>query len=354
MSDSNALKEGPPRRRFSFRWSPLTVIIIANVLLILYLQVVAGQSLFEARTLATLTPLLGVMVLIGLAQAFVIGTGGIDLSIPSVITLMGIMMLREPADQNGLLPRALIVAAVVCIVIGLVNGFLVEVLRLNALVTTLATGQLVLGATVIYREGAQKFTKVPPALSSWSQSNIYGVSVILVAAVVLAIVILFFVRRIAVGRRLVLASASLKASQLIGIRYLGLRILTWVIAALIGGVGGVLLAGQIGSPDMSSGGPYLLLSIVVVVLGGALLTGGRVGPVGTLFGATFIVVLDHGLAVMGASSGARTLAQGLVLALGLAGVSFLMRPKTKKTRPDPTNSTHPGSTELIDPKLQHV
>ncbi|MDF2443232.1 MAG: ribose transport system permease protein [Subtercola sp.] len=350
MSESNAPEMLPRRQRLSFQWSPLAVILVANVLLVVYLQVFAGQNLAEPRTLSTLTPLLGVMVLIGLAQAFVIGTGGIDLSIPSVITLMGIMMLRESGGENDQLPKALLVAAIVCIAIGLVNGVLVEVLGLNALVTTLATGQLVLGATVIYREGALKITKVPSELSTWAQANLFGFSFILIVAVVLALVILFFVRRVATGRRLVLASASLRASQLTGLHHLSLRVLAWVIASLVAGVGGVLLAGQLSSPDMSSGGPYLLLSIVVVVLGGAVLTGGRVGPLGTLFGATFIILLDHGLAVQGFSTGARTLVQGLVLALGLAGVGLLMRPRTAKSR-TPTEQPPPAAP---DPALQHA
>lgn len=329
MSQPNAQEMAAPRR-FQFEWTPLMVILIANVLLILFLQLVAGQSLFEPRTLATLTPLLGVMVIIGLAQAFVIGTGGIDLSLPSVVTAMGIIMLRESGGQDEMLPKAFLVAAMVCLIVGIVNGLLVEVMGLNALVTTLATGQLVLGATIIYREGALQ-TKVPPLLSSWAQSNIFSVSFILVVAVAFAALILVFVRRITTGRRLVLASASKRASELLGIRYLALRVSAWIVASLIGGVGGILLAGQIASPDMSSGGPYLLSSIIVVVLGGAVLTGGRVGPFATALGATFIILLDHGLAVMGISTGARTLVQGLVLALGLAGVGLLMRPRTEKT-----------------------
>ncbi|ARJ07686.1 hypothetical protein B5808_20145 (plasmid) [Cnuibacter physcomitrellae] len=349
MSESNT-QVAVRRRRPSFTWSPLVVIVIANVLLLIYLQVVAGQNLFEPRTLSTLTPLLGVMILVGLAQAFVIGTGGIDLSIPSVITLMGIMMLRESQGRDDLLPKALLVAAVVCIVIGLLNGVLVEVIGLNALVTTLATGQVILGATVIYREGALSITRVPETLSSWAQANVAGVSLIFIVAVVLAVLILFFVRRTVTGRRLVLASASSRASRLTGQRNLALRVLAWVAGALIAGIGGVLLAGQLSSPDMSSGTPYLLLSIVVVVLGGAVLTGGRVGPFATLFGAVFIILLDHGLAVQGVSTGARTLVQGLVLALGLAGVGLLLKPRRSTSRRIETPGTPPTTPEL---ELQH-
>ncbi|WP_443476612.1 ABC transporter permease [Microbacterium sp. F2] len=327
-----------PKRGIS--WTPLTVIVVANVLLLLILQFVVGQNLFEPRTLATLTPLLGVMVLIGLAQAFVIGTGGIDLSLPAVVTLMGIVILGESAGENARLPQALLVAGIVCVVVGVLNGILVEVVGLNALVTTLATGQLVTGATVIYRESVN-VTRVPPALYEWAQGNVIGVSVILIVAAALALVIFISVRRVVVGRELVLASASLRASTLVGLRSLVLRVSAWVVAALIGGMGGVLLAGQIASPDMSLGSPYLLSSIIVVVLGGAVLTGGRVGPFATMLGATFIILLDHGLAVQGFSSGARTLVQGLVLALGLAGVALLLKPRAARARP--SDITPPSS-----------
>lgn len=329
MSQLSATGADRPRRQF--QWTPLKVILGANVLLVLFLQFVAGQNLFDPRTLSTLTPLLGVMVIIGLAQAFVIGTGGIDLSVPHIVTLMGIMVLKESGGLDERLPGALLAAAVVCIVIGLVNGLLIEVLGFNPLVTTLATGQVIMGATIIYRGASLNTTRVPDALYGWVRGGAFSVSIILIAAIVLVLLTALFVRRIVAGRRLVLASASAKASELVGIHHRSYRVSAWVIAALIGGVGGVLMAGQIASPDMSSGGPYLLSSIVVVVLGGAMLTGGRVSPLGTLLGAVFIILLDHGLAVMGFSSGARMLVQGVVLALGLAGVGLLTKPRAQKT-----------------------
>ncbi|MDX2378089.1 ABC transporter permease [Microbacterium sp. LRZ72] len=322
------------------------MILIANILLVIFLQVIIGQNLLDPRTLSTMTPLLGVMILVGLAQAFVIGTGGIDLSVPHVVTLMGIIVLKESAGSNDQLPKALAVAALACVLIGLINGFLVEVLGLNALVTTLATGQVVLGVTVAYRGASLNTTRVPEALYSWARDSIVNVSLILVVAVAVVALVLLLVRRIVLGRRLVLASASLRAGELIGIHHLGYRMAAWVLAALIGGVGGVLLAGQIGSPDMSSGAPYLLTSIIVVVLGGAVLTGGRVSPVGTLLGALFIVLLDHGLAVMGFSTGARTLVQGVVLALGLAGVGALTRARPSKSSRDTKTASKPKDSAL--------
>jgi len=85
----------------------------------------------------------------------------------------------------------------------------------------------------------------------------------------------------------------------------------------------VLAAGQVGTPDLTLGDPYLLASVVAVVLGGAVLTGGRVSPVATLLGAVFITVLDYDLRVEGYSAGVRLVVQGAVLALGLTLVFVL-------------------------------
>lgn len=328
----------PGRVRAGFQMTPLKVILLANILLVLFLQFVMGQNLLDPRTLSTLTPLLGIMIIVGIAQAFVIGTGGIDLSLPHVVTLMGIILLKESEGLDEKLPWAILVAVIVCLLIGLLNGILVEVFRFNSLVTTLATGQLILGATIIYRGTSLSATQVPPALYTWARDSFFSFSFILIGALILVIVVAFAVLRVNIARRLVLSSASVKASHLIGIRNISYRVGAWVIAALVAGLGGVLMAGQIMSPDMSSGGPYLLSSIVVVVLGGAVLTGGRVSPFGALLGAFFIMLLGHGLAVMGFSAGVRTLAEGLVLALGLAGMGLLMRPRGRKASRDLTKA----------------
>ena len=313
------------------RVTPVVVILLANVILVLFFQLVAGQDLFALRTMATLTPLLGVMVLVGLSQSFVIGTGGIDLSLPMTMTFMGIVILKVSEGANEKLPQALLAGLVICIVIGVINGFLIEVVGLNSFVTTLATGQIFAGATIIYRGATMNTTKVPDALYSWAQSNFQGVSVILITAVAVAVLISLFVRGTLGGRRLVAASASARAAKLLGFPQRFLRIGAWVISACIAGAAGVLLAGQLASPDITLGSPYLLSSIIVVVLGGAILTGGRVGPLGTLLGAVFIILLDHGLSVMGLSTGARTFAQGAILALGLAGVGYLRTARPPKT-----------------------
>jgi ribose transport system permease protein len=307
-------RRGPAR---AVRLTPTHVIGGAVLILLAVSQLVITSRFFETSTLSTLTPLVGILVLVAIGQGLVISTGGLDLSLPATMTLMGAIVLKQSEGQNGQLLHAIVVCAVACVVIGLVNGVLIEGLRMSSLVVTLAVGQLVLGGTQLYRGAVPPVQQVPANLGSWATADVGGVSVILLAALVLAVVAVLCLHRVVAGRRLVAGSTAERAAMLTGIRAARYRIGAYVLAALVYGAGGVLAAGQTGTPDLSLGQPYLLTSVVAVVLGGAALTGGRVSPVATLMGAIFIAVLDFDLRVRGLSPGGRLIAQGAVLVLGL-------------------------------------
>ena len=305
------------------RPTPTLVISGAVVLLMAVSQLAVTSSFFTRGTLSTLTPLVGVLVLVAIGQAFVISTGGLDLSLPATMTLIGAIVLKQSGGQDGGLPGALLLCAAACVAVGLVNGVLVEVLRLNSLVVTLAVGQLVIGCTQLYRGAVPPVQQVPGNIARWATADWAGVSGVLVASVALALVATFFLHRVVLGRRLVAGSTAERAAALTGVKAPLYRVAAYVVAALVYGVGGVLAAGQTVTPDLSLGEPYLLTSVVAVVLGGAAVTGGRVSPVATMMGAVFITVLDFDLRVQGLSAGVRLIVQGAVLVLGLSLVHLV-------------------------------
>jgi ribose transport system permease protein len=300
------------------RLTPLTVIATAVAALLVISPLAVTDQFYSRASLSTLTPLLGIMIIVATGQAFVVGTGGIDLSIPATITLMGSIVLKASGGQNDQLAKTILICLAACVVIGFVNGLLVEGFGLNALVVTLAVGQLVAGFTRLYRGQILAFTDVPPQLVDAASANVAGVSYLLIVAVVVAVVATVFLQRVVFGRRLVASSAAPRAAYLAGLRGQGYRILAYVIASVTYGIGGVLAAAQIGVPDLTLGDPYLLATIVAIVLGGAALSGGRVSPMATLLGATFITLLDYDLRIRGYSAGTRLVVQGSVIALGLS------------------------------------
>lgn len=323
----------------------VTTIGGALVVLLVLSQLVVTSHFFSHASLSVLTPLVGIMAILTIGQALVIGTGGIDLSVAAVVTLVGQIVLKQSQGSNGGLAGALVACFVVCVAIGLVNGILIEGLRLNALVVTLAMGQLMTGITTTYRGQVAHFSNVPSDLAHAATANVAGISYLLIVAAGLAVVGSFFLHRVVAGRRLVLASAARRTAVLAGLRANSYRVLAYVLAACLYGLGGVLLAGQVQTPDLSLGSPYLLATIAAAVLGGAALTGGRVSVVATLLGAAFLTILDYDLQVKGYSAGVETLAQGIALLVALALAFGLGRwsGALARWRPRPGRAAEPPS-----------
>ena len=180
--DLGAEPEGRQSRIRAFRVTPLWVITVAVGVLLIVSQFAVTSQFFARSSLSTLTPLIGILVLVATGQAFVISTGGIDLSVPATITLMGTIVQKASGGANDKLAQTVLLCVVACIAIGLLNGLLVEGLRLNALVVTLAVGQLVSGFTRLYRGEVLQFTDVPPKLASAAGANVGGVSYLLMIA----------------------------------------------------------------------------------------------------------------------------------------------------------------------------
>ena len=300
------------------RTNVVAIVLAVDIVAVLVAQFGLSSHILGRSSLSTLTPVLGVLVFMSIAQGIVIGTGGIDLSIPATVTLTGAIVLKASAGTNGGLGKAIVIALIACVAIGVVNGVLVEVFGLNALVVTLATGQLIGGITRLYRGPVPSVTQVPPALGNFASRNYGGISLIFLLSIACLVVIWAVLNLTVAGRMLVASSASVRAARLAGLAAVGYRVGAWTLASCVVGIGALLLSGQVGSPDLTLGDPYLLSTVVAVVLGGAVLSGVRVSPAGVALGAVFIAVLDQVLQVRGYSTGAASVAQGIVLAVGLA------------------------------------
>jgi ribose transport system permease protein len=318
VADTAAPLQAPRRRPLRI---PGQGILLANVALVLVGVLLLDVDLFSRGSLSTLTPVIGVMILVALGQAFIIGTGGIDLSIPSTVTLVGIIILKAANGEDADLVKAVALAMGACLVIGLVNGLLVEITHLDALVVTLATGQLIAGATRMYRGPVLAVSTVPEKLSDFARESVVQISVILLLAVAVLLLVALWLKYHTSGRRLAASSVARAAAENTGLAAARQRLAAWMTGTLIVGIGAVLLAGQISTPDLTLGTPYLLTPIVAVVLGGAALSGGRVRPAATALGAVFLMLLEFILRVRGYSSGVALAFQGLVLGVGLTLVA---------------------------------
>ncbi|MFI5427056.1 ABC transporter permease [Aeromicrobium sp. UC242_57] len=239
-----------------------------------------------------------------------------DLSIPAVMTVSGVLFAATADGQPSRLVIALLVSVAVGIVAGLANGLGSVVLGIHPVVMTLASSAIISGATLGYTGGL--VTGSPPkSVGHFMRGSGGSFPMVLVALVVLAIVVTFVMRQSTYGRRLQAVALNPVAARLGGVSSTATATSTYVISGLCAALGGVMVAGLAGQSYLAMGDPYLLTSVAVVALGGASFAGGHGNFLGTLGGALLLSLLATLLTTYHLAEGWRVIVQGVVILLAV-------------------------------------
>ena len=275
----------------------------------------------QVSSLKTVAVLAAITAIVGLGQSAVIFVSGIDLSIPMVMTISGIVFCQIANGDESRLFIALLVSIVVGVVVGLINGVGSVVLGIHPVVTTIAVGAILTGVTLGYTGGL--VTGSPPAsLGQFMLGDGSGVPAVLIALVILTVVVTFVMRQTVFGRRLQATAYNPVSTRLAGVNSTAVATSTYVISAVCAAIGGVMVAGLSGQSYLGMGDPYLLLSVAVVALGGASFAGGRGNFLGTLGGALLLSLLTTLLTTFHLSEGMKVVIQGAVILLAVIASKF--------------------------------
>ncbi|SMF12375.1 ribose transport system permease protein [Tistlia consotensis] len=252
------------------------------------------------------------LAILALGQGTVILTGGLDLSVPWTIGLCGILLAGLVKGSDVALLYALPAVLLVAVLVGLVNGLGIVVLGLSPIVMTLAMNGILQGLALIYSGGTPDgFSS--PLLRWFMTAKLVGITpvVFFVAAFVVFAVLLL--GRTAFGRRVYGIGNGQRVARLSGVNVDWTLVGVYVLSALCSCLVGVLLTGFSGQASLGMGDDYLLPSIAVVVVGGALITGGRGHYLGMLGGVLLLTALQTLLAGTTLPYATRAILFGLVV-----------------------------------------
>lgn len=268
-------------------------------------------------TLQTVLPFAAFLAIAAMGQALVLMARSIDLSVPSIVALSSAVLLGVSHGSDERLGLAIAAALLAAVAIGAINAFFVAVLRMNGLVVTLATGAIVGGVTLWYRQGLAAEAKVPLGLAEFAGGHLGGVPVAAWFAVALMVVLTVALRKTLAGRRFEAVGANPRAAHACGIRTVRYQGGAFILAALLYGVLAVLLSGFIRNPTLEVGNPYLLAPIAAAVLGGTAISGG-IGSMVAVFGASlFVMQLDQASKMMGLATSWQLIMQGVAIGAGM-------------------------------------
>jgi ribose transport system permease protein len=277
------------------------------------LVVVASTTSESFLTERNFTNMLRQMVttgLLALGMLIVILTGGIDLSVGSIVGFAGIMAAGLTADLP--VPVAMALAVVAGAGFGIVNGVLVARFRLAPFVVTLAALTTIRGLTYVYSE-----TPITPlkadflTLGTETVGPLPVAALIMLAAFALAWV---FLMRTTTGRAIVAIGGNEEAVRLAGIRVRRHVVLAYAISGFCAGLAGVILASRVGIAQPSVGTAFELNAIAACVIGGASLAGGRGSVIGTLGGVALLGLIDNLLTLYDVQSYWQQVLKGLIIA----------------------------------------
>jgi ribose transport system permease protein len=251
---------------------------------------------------------LGIMAL---AQTFLIVSGGIDVSVGSVVAITTVVAGLLIQGGMDFWPAAGLAVATGAGV-GAINAVLVVVLTINPFIATLGTLSVFQGLAFAIT-GGRTIVVDDPTLAYIGIGTLYGLPVPFLVFLLAFVVAVVFERLTRWGRTVYAIGGNAEAARLSGLSVKSTRAALYVVSGLSGGVAGVLILGQLSAASPQVGATYLLSVVTAVILGGASLSGGKGTVVGTIVAVAILGMLNNGFALLGSSSAAQQVALGVAL-----------------------------------------
>jgi ribose transport system permease protein len=318
----------PRRSLFSYSLSKGFVTVTASLLVLVLISLVLAPSAVSLGALKGSLPFACLIALVGLGQLLVVQQGGFDLSVAGAVSLAVVVATHYPNGDNAQLLPAVLIAVGFALAAGLLNGFLVGFVQLNAIIATIGTNAVLYGMVFVVSGGVPRITT--PLLAQIAGEQTFGVPHAVFFLIAVLAVVTFVLKKTVVGRRFEAIGANSLAARAVGLNVRTHQMMAYVCAQLLYCLAGILLAGITREPTAFQGDPLLLPSVAVVVLGGTSLLGGRGFPFATVIAALFLNQLSQFALAVGVPYSAQTIIQALALGFGIAVYSVKWpRNKTK-------------------------
>lgn len=304
----------PSARTVGFKFNPTRVLLAVLVIMCLIIGSRAPTFL-SMNNVVTIASTLAAVGISAIGMTIVLITGGVDLSVGSVAALTGVVASSLWPSTLPIWP-AVGVALLSGLLVGLFNGFIITRLRINPLITTLATYSAVRGIAFVV-SGTQDNQLGEASFQFLGRGNIAGVPFSLILMLALYLTFSLVLRYTRFGRNLFAIGGSPDAARLAGININRHLLIAYGLCGLLSALSGIVSASQLaaGRPQSAFGLEFAV--IAAVVLGGTTLVGGKGTLLGTLLGVILLRTLDNGLIQLNVSAFWQDVARGVVLLLAV-------------------------------------
>ncbi|HDR7390598.1 ABC transporter permease [Bacillus toyonensis] len=310
-----------------YRWEGvLIVFLLIEFILFSFLN----SDFFNVSNLLFSTNDFLFIAIAAIPMTFVIVTGGIDVSVGSIMGLTSILIGVLWMSGMPIL-FAVIIALIISCLAGALNGIIIKMTGVEPLVVTLGTMFLYGGIALVISGGAgasgyEGISGLPDAYVQLANGSLVGIPNLLWILIVLTVLCTVLFHRTIYGRHVKLTGANENAAKYTGIKTEKVVIIAYIISGLGGGLGGAFLTAYFGSARADMGSETILPIITAVVLGGTLITGGKGSIIGTVLASVFIGLMQYGLQMTGLTNEQSNVVIGIILILSVIMRHFKVHP----------------------------
>ena len=305
-------------------WADILALALVWAAMIVFFGVLR-ESFFSGATLGLLANRIPALALAATGMTLVMVTGGIDLSIGSVLGLCGAVVGVVMADWHWGIAGALAAAVAAGALIGFINGAVSVKLRLPSFIVTLGMLEIARGLAFLTTDSQTKYIGAGIESLGAPMAGLIISPAFLIAVVIVAAgqVMLSQMR---VGRHMIAIGANREAALVSGVPVDGPRILAFVLLGGLTGLAAVFNCSRLGSADPNAGTGFELSAIAAVVVGGTSLMGGRGSVLKSFLGVLIIATLEAGLVQMGVSEPMKRVITGMVIVTAVLADSWRRKP----------------------------
>jgi len=278
-------------------------------------MIVTTDTFLSVDNLVNVGRQVSINAIIAVGMTCVILSGGIDLSVGSVMALSGtltagLMIAGVPA------PLAILLGLLAGVACGVANGFFVAYAKMPPIIVTLATMGIARGMALIYT-GGYPIDGLPDWFEIFGRGRVLGMQTPILTMLLVFAAAYILLDRTRIGRYIYAIGGNEEATRLSGIRVARYKLLVYAISGFTAALAGLVLTSRLMSGQPNAGISFELDAIAAVVMGGSSIAGGRGSIIGTLIGALMLGVLNNGLNMMGVSPYLQNIIKGTIILLAI-------------------------------------
>ena len=287
--------------------------VVAILILLIIIFTATNLVFLTVTNIINLAKQVAVMAILAVGMTFVLLTGGIELSMGSVVSLVCVVVSMFVVNNNMPAPLAMLCGIVIAAFIGFINGLIIAKIKLPPLIMTLGMQIFLSGFTYTICGGLPVYG-VPDSLKWLGQTYIATYLPVSALIMIIALVFgIFILAKTYTGRYFYAIGSNEETANLSGINVDKIRVLAYTLCGVLVGIAGIVMLGRIGSGQPGAGDSAEMDVLTACVLGGVSLNGGK-GKVGKAFvGVLIIGVLSNGMSLIGMGSFAQRMVKGFVL-----------------------------------------